>query len=150
MLSTKLVRLIEDNWEEITRRVITEIRSSPDMRTLAACPVSDLRAWCREILENLGYLLLASKDQEVKRRFEVLGRLRFEENIPLAEAVLRFYILKNKITDFIHEQGFAMTAVQLYASEELAQRLTRFFDESVYRVVRGYHDAARLAQRAAS
>ncbi len=150
MLSTRLVRLIEDNWEEITRRVVSEIKNNPETRTLAACPESDLRAWCREILENLGYLLTANKDQEVQRRFEVLGRMRFEENIPLPEAVLRFHILKQKIKSFINEQGFSMNAVQLYASEELALRMSRFFDESVYRVVRGYQHAANLAKRVAS
>ena len=150
MLSTRLVRLIEGNWEEITRRVILAIQSNPDMRTFASRSESEIREWCREILKNLGYLLTATKDEEVKRRFQVLGRMRFEENIPLDEAVLRLHLLKDKIVGFINEQGFAMTAIQLYAQEELAQRMTRFFDASVYHVVRGYQEAALLARRVAS
>ncbi len=150
MLSTRLVQLIEDNWEEIAGRLIREIQNHPDMQNFASRPVVEIREWCREILENLGYLLTARKDEEVQRRFQVLGRTRFEENIPLHEAVLRLFLLKEKIVEFVHEQGFDMTALQLYAEEELEQRVGRFFDESVYHIVRGYEGAMRRATRMAS
>ena len=149
MLSTQLVHLIESNWEEIARRVIRSVRLHPDLSHLANKPDLELREWCREILQQLGVLLSARKDQDVQRRFEVLGRMRFEEKIPLHEAVLRVQILKDEIVSFIHEQGFPMSAVQLYAEEELEQRMGRFFDECVYRIVRGYERALRLEQRIA-
>jgi signal transduction histidine kinase len=150
MISTQLVQLIENNWEEIAKRVIRDMRQHPDMQNLARKADLELREWCREILEQLGVLMSARKDQEVQRRFEVLGKIRFEEKIPLHEAVLRFHILKDHIVRFIHERGFPMTAIQLYAEEELEQRMGRFFDECVYRVVRGYERALRLEQRVAS
>jgi hypothetical protein len=43
-----------------------------------------------------------------------------------------------------------MTAVQLYAEEELEQRIGRFLDECVYRVVRGYERALRVERQLAS
>jgi hypothetical protein len=150
MLSTKLVQLIESNWEEIAARLTADVRKHADMTRLARCTDMELREWCREILSNLGYLLTARKDEEMKRRFQVLGRLRFEENIPLHEAVLRFHLLKEKILGFVHEQGFAMTAMELYAEEELAMRMGRFFDACVYHLVRGYEDAIARAARIAS
>ena len=150
MISTKLVQLIEENWEEIARRVIRDVRKHPDLENLAKKPDLDLREWCRAILEQVGVLITARKDQEVQRRFELLGKLRFEENIPLHEAVLRVHILKDEILNFIHEQGFPMTAMQLYAEEELEQRMGRFLDECVYRIVRGYEHAMRIDRRVAS
>ena len=147
MLSTRLVQLIEQNWEEITTRLITAIHKHPDLQNLAAKTDGELREWCQNILGNLGYLLSASGDEEVKRRFEVLGRIRFEENIPLHETVLRFQLLKDKIVGFIHEQGFPMSAMQLYAEEELEQRMDRFFDACIYHVVRGYEAAMRRSAR---
>ena len=148
MLSTKLVRLIEANWEEIATRLLTAVKRHPEMQNLAQCPDLEKREWCRAILENLGYLLTPRKDEEINRRWELLGRARFEERIPLHEAVLRLQMLKNKILSFIHEQGFSNTAVELYAEEELEQRLGRLFDALVYSVVRGYEDAARLESMA--
>ena len=150
MLSGKLVRLIETNWREIAARLCREVTRHPDMQTLAKQPEADVREWCQEILENLGYWLTATKDEEVYRRFQVLGKLRFEENIPLHEAVLRFHILKEKILGFLHEQGFAMNTLQLYAQEELEQRMGSFFDACVYHIVRGYEQAMRVAVRRAS
>lgn len=148
MLSSKLVQLIEGNWEGIANRMIVEVRKTPDLSNLARKTDAEMRGWARAILEDLDYLLSVSKEQEVKRRFEVLGRMRFEENIPLHEAVLRFQILKNKIIGFVHEQGFPMSAMHLYAEEELELRIGRFFDDCVYHVVRGYEAAMRVARLA--
>jgi hypothetical protein len=154
MLSAKLVQLIENNWEEITTRLIRSVRAHPGMLHLSKRPDLELREWCRDILANLGVLLTASKDEDVNRRFEEMGRHRFEEDIPLHEAVLRFHLLNDGIVRFIHEQGFPMTALQLYAEEELEQRVGRFFDSAVYSVVCGYErawtHAGKLAGSASS
>jgi hypothetical protein len=150
MISTKLIQLIQDDWEEIAARVIRAIRRHPDLENLAKRSDLDLREWCREILEQIGVLMSARKSEDVQRRFEILGRIRFEEQIPLHEAVLRLHILKDEIVGFIHERGLPMTAIQLYAEEELELRIGRFLDEGVYRVVRGYEKALRLEQRVAS
>ena len=150
MLSAKLVHLIESNWDEIASRLITAVKQHPDMQNLAKRSDLEIREWSQEILKNLGYLLSAKTGEEVKRRFQILGRTRFEENIPLHEAVLRLQLLKEKIHGFVHEQGFSMTAMELYAEEELGQRMGRFFDASVYHLVRGYEVAQRIAGRMAS
>jgi hypothetical protein len=149
MLSTKLVQLIESHWEEIASRLIQAIRKDPELRTLAQYPDLELREWCRVILADLGYLCSASKEEEIKRRFQVLGRVRFEENVPLHEAVLRIHILKDKIIGFIHEQGLPMTALHLYGEEEFEWRINRFFDAMIYQLVRGYEDARQVSARVA-
>ena len=150
MLSIKLVQLIETHWDEIARRVIVAIRRHPEMEQLSKCSEIELREWCQDILQNLGELLSVTKHEEVQRRFQVLGKMRFEENIPLHEAVLRVHLLKDMIVGFVHEQGFPMNALQLYAEEELEQRMGRFFDACVYHVVLGYERAWRRAERLAS
>ncbi len=147
MLSTRLVKLIESNWEEIATRLIVTVRKHPDLENLASLPDLELRGWCQELLENLGYLLSVRREDEVRQRFEILGQMRFEEKIPLHEAVLRIHLLKDKIIGFIHEQGFPMSAAQLYAEEELEHRINLFLDACVYHVVRGYEASARLERR---
>lgn len=149
MLSIRLVQLIEGHWEEIAARVIAEVKKHPETPNLAQRPDAELRAWCREILENLETLLAARKEEQLQRRFRVLGRRRFEENVPLHEAVLRLQILKAEIFNFVREQGFAMTVLELYREEELQVLIGRFFDALVYQVVRGYEEASRLAARVA-
>jgi hypothetical protein len=75
----------------------------------------------------------------------VLGRVRFEQNVPLHEAVRRIHLLKDKIIGFIHEQGLPMTALDLYGEEELEFKINRFFDAMIYQLVRGYEDAQRVS-----
>ena len=150
MLSGRLVHLIEEHWEQIADAVIDKIRKHPDLAVLPRRSEAELKEWCQEILANLGYSLAASKAEELKRRYEVLGRTRFEESLPLHEAVLRFFILKDKIIDFVHHQGFAMDTMHLYAEEELEHRVCQFFDAMVYHIVRGYECAMRVASRIAS
>ncbi len=79
-----------------------------------------------------------------------MGRARFEEGIPLHESVRGFQIVKEKIIDFIHEQGTAKTSVELYAEEELELRLSGFFDVLVYHLIRGYEGAWRRTRQAAA
>ncbi len=148
MLSTRLVQFIQDNWEIIADRLISRIRAHSDLPVLAAEPDAVLRDWCRDILENLGYLLSGTKHDEARREYQILGRQRYEESIPLHEAVLRLQLLKDQIIDFIHQQGFAMTSIQLYAEEELEHRVGRFFDARIYHLVRGYEGALKTAVKA--
>jgi hypothetical protein len=149
MLSARLVTLIESNSGVIAGRLVNAVKQHPDMVRLAGRPDSEIRDWCLEILQNIGYLLAAPKEQDGQRRFEILGRARFAEEVPLAEAVLRLILLKGKILDFIGEQGFDMNALQIYAEEELERRLGRFFDDSLYHLVRGYEKARLGAVRMA-
>jgi hypothetical protein len=148
MLSTGLVQLVGAHWEEIATRLIGEVKKHPETRNLAARPEADLRAWCHEMIENLESLL-ATRREEQMRRFRTLGRQRFEENVPLHEAVMRLQLLKAEILSFVHEQGLPMTVLELYREEELQVLIGRFFDACVYQVVRGYEDAWRLAARMA-
>jgi hypothetical protein len=150
MLSTKLVQLIEKNSETITSGLILEIRQDPQMSALASRPDTELRGWSQDILKNLGYLLAATKDEELARRFQVLGRLRFEQSIPLHEAVLRCHALKNRILRFVRDQGFAFTPMELYTAQELDRRVGWLFDAMVYHIVCGYESAERVASQLAS
>lgn len=150
MLSTKMVQLIEANWDEIAQRLLVAIRKHPDMQVLAHRPEIEIREFCQRMLENLGEMLVSRNDEEMQRQFQLRGKVRYEENIPLHEAVLRFHLLKQKVLQFVHEQGFPVNAVQLYAEEELVQRIGWFFDNCVYHVVYGYEHARGRSARLAS
>ncbi len=147
MLSPRLLELIEAHWEEIANRLIHALRNHPDTPNLARKPDAELKEWCRAILKNMGALLLGA-DKEIARRYRRAGRARYEEDVPLHEAVLRVQLLKDKILAFINEQALPMTTLHLYAEEELERRIGRFFDLIVYSLVRGYEDAQKLARTA--
>ena len=150
MLSGKLIHQIESHWDLIFPRALEEIRNDPKLPHVNRLPDLELRERAQDILEHLGHWLAAGNEDEGARRYEMLGRERFEEGVPLHETVFVFCLVKEKVIAFIQEQGTARTSVELYAEEELEHRLGRFFDVLIYHLVRGYETAWRRAAHAAA
>jgi len=148
MLSGKLIHLIEAHQEQIASSVIREIHQHPDLVHLRKLPDAELRERGQQILENLGHWLTAGHEEEIGELYETLGRGRFEESMPLHESVRALALVKDKMIDFVHEQGLARTSMDLYAEEELERRVGRFFDALTIHMVRGYENAWHRAARA--
>ena len=146
LLSGKLIQLIQDHADSIARTLTERVRSHPDLHVLAKRPSNELTRWCSDQVTNLNSSLMAGRN-ELKQRYRAFGSARFEESIPLHEAVLRLLLLKDSIIEFVHEQGLPMTALDLYTQEELEHRIGRFFDIAVYSVVCGYEEALQKAAR---
>jgi hypothetical protein len=145
MLSATLVQLIEAHCYDITARVLRQIRDDPELSHVHRLPESELRQWAQAILKNLDTWLLMGRESEMARRYEWLGQMRFEESVPLHEAVRALFLLKDDMIACLHEQDVAQTSVLLYAEEQLELRIGRFFDGLVYHLVRGYEQALRKA-----
>lgn len=141
MLSGKLVHLIETNQAEIAGRFLRDIRAHPDFIHLRQLPEAELIERGKTILENLGYWLAAGNQEELATKYEAIGKSRFEESMPLHECVHAMCLLKQKMLDFVGEQGFHPDALELYAEEELGYRVGRFFDLLVIHLIRGYEAA---------
>lgn len=145
MLSGRLVHLIESHWEEILSRVLTQVRRDQHMVHYRAIVQSDLREWGQNLMQNLGYWLTANKEDELARRYERIGRERFEADIPLHETVCCLAIVREVMLDFVEEQVYSKTSLELYQEEELDRRLGRFFDVLTVHMVKGYENALRAA-----
>jgi hypothetical protein len=143
MLSIRLVQLVETHWEQISERILHKIRNDPRLVQVNLLPESELRERAREIVQNIGNWLGASLDEHQVRRCEALGRHRFEEGIPLHEVVLARFIIKDSVTEFVHDHAFVETSLQLYAEGELEKSVGLLFDRMIYSVIRGYEEAMR-------
>ena len=148
MLSSKLIRLIEDHWEDLAVKCIRMLREHPGLDQFRKLPESALQDWGRVLLKNLGEWLISKKDEEVGRFYEGVGRARYRELVPLHESVLALHLLKDTVVDYVRDRGFAQSSVDLYAEEELEHRLGLFFDTLVYHMVKGYETELRRAMHA--
>ena len=146
MLSTNLIRIIESHAEQISANAIQRIRQDPDLPNLKKLSEPELRSWAIHILKHLGDWLGSSDDAQIASGYQGLGKLRFEEHVPLHESVRNFQMLKNLIVNHVRNQGFRQTTVELYAEGELERQLDRFFDKMIYYVVRGYEGARRYSE----
>jgi hypothetical protein len=143
MLSIKLVQLIETHWEQISERILHRIRNDARLTHINTLTESELRRRAREIVLHIGDWLGASLDEPLARRCEMLGRQRFEEGVPLHEAVLVRFIIKEGLMEFVHDHAFIETSLELYAEGELEKSVGHLFDRMIYHVVRGYEEAMR-------
>ncbi len=149
MLSSRLVRLIEQHWDNLSARVITDIRGDPRLGRVGNLPESDLRERARDILEHLDHWLAASHEHELSHHFERIGATRREEELPLDEVVLAYFKIKRHALEFVRTQGLGQSTVEVYAEEELEHSVGRFFDNAVYHLIRGYQQP-RAETRAAA
>lgn len=150
MLSARLIHLIEAHQEEIAARILRDIRRHPELSHIRQLEELELREQGRHILGHLGKWLGEEKVAELAREYETLGKARYEDSIPLHESVRALFIIKDKMIDFVKEQGVRRDSIELYAEEELEHRVGRFFDELVIHLVRGYEGAWRRAMHAAA
>jgi hypothetical protein len=141
MISGRLVHLIETNGEQIIDRVVAQIRRDPELTHASPLLEQEVRAWSRDLLLNLGHWLSAGKEQELALRYERLGKLSFEQEIPLHQALRGLCLLREKMLDLAGEHMISNSSVELYAEEELDRRLGRFFDLLAVHLVRGYEEA---------
>ena len=145
MLSGKLIHLVEAHQEQVAASIIREIRQHSELGHLRRLPDAELRERIQHILENLDDWLAGGFETEIAHRYEELGRVRYEESIPLSETIRALCITKEKMITFVDEQGLTKTFMQLYAEEEFERRLGRFFDTLIIHVVHGYETATRRA-----
>jgi len=150
MLSGKLIRLIESHGEEITVAIIASIRRHPDLSHLGKLPDWELRQRGDEILRKLGHWLAGGNEEKLAHEYEAIGKMRFEESVPLHESVRGLCLIKDKMIEFLDNQGIDQDALSLYAEEQLERRVGRFFEMLVIHLVRGYETAWRHEQKVAA
>jgi len=149
MVSGKLVHLIESHWDEIMARIVVETRREPHLARVRAVIEPEMREYGQNLLQNLGHWLRAGNEEDLGRKYDALGKLRFEQDVPLHESVRGLFVIREKILDFVEEHIFTKDALELYAEEELERRLARFFDLLTIHLVEGYERALRRAAAAA-
>ena len=147
MLSGRLVHLIEANSASIIQQVISQIRRDPELAHVNKLPEAELREYGEHLLDRLGHWLEGGTEHQIGDYYEDTGRLRFEEGVPLYEAVRGLFLVKDKMIDFVLNQAAARTYMQLYEEEELEHRVDRFFDLLVCHLVKGYENALRRSRR---
>jgi hypothetical protein len=145
MVSGKFVHLIESHWDEIASRVIDQVRREPEMPHIRGIAESNLHEMGQIILQNLGHWLSVGKEEDLAHKYENLGKIRCDRNVPLHESVRGLCMIREKMLDFVAEQMTSRNTLELYAEEELERRLGRFFDVLTVHMVKGYEAALRRA-----
>ena len=141
----RIIHLVEKNWQKIADLAIRRVQQDPETPNYKALTDEELRSRAHDLLINLGSWLDRQDDGLLDRRYEELGRVRQQDGFLLHEVVYKLQLLKRTILEHAREQHLEMNAMELYAEQEFLQRLDRFFDRIIYRVVKGYSEQAMNA-----
>ena len=142
MLSKRLVKLIEDHAEELTRTVLDDVVRNPRTVALRNAPQDELKRRAYDVYHNLGHWLIDKTEDAIERTYSDVGRKRFGHRVPLSEMVYTLIIMKLHLRDFVRVSGVVDSAVELYQEEELHLLVDQFFDKAIYYAVKGYEEAA--------
>ncbi len=143
MLSARLVQMIEDHAEELTRGVINDLHSNRRTPHYHHLTHEQLHHRTYTVYRNLGHWLSHKTDETIEANYTDLAKKRYAEGIPLSEVVYALILVKFHLRDYIRSAGLTDSAVELHQEQELRGLVGNFFDRAIYYTVRGYeHEAA--------
>ncbi|MEP6934333.1 MAG: hypothetical protein ABI988_10385 [Nitrospirota bacterium] len=138
MLAIRLVRLIENQLEQLSRDLSEKVWSSPRCSDLSKVPATELHARTREIYRNLSDWLLDAADAQVERRYTELGAARAQQGVAYSHFVWAIISTKEHVRAFVQREGLSESAMELHGELELLHLLSQFFDLVLYYAAVGY------------
>jgi len=142
MLSDRLVRMIEQHADELTRALVENLRSNPRTVSYHRLSREAIHDRTHNVYKNLGLWLNSKAEEDIEASYTELGKERETEGIPLSEVVYALTLTKYHLRDYIRAAGLVDSAVDLYQALELQRTLGQFFDKAIYYTVRAYERAA--------
>jgi hypothetical protein len=142
MLSARLVTMIENHAEELTRSVVSDLQGNPKTPTYSKLPTEALHRRVHEVFRDFGQWLEYKPDSTMQRWYGELGRERYAEGICLPEVVYALIMTKYHLQDYIRSAGLVDSAMEMYQELELQRLVNRFFDKAVLYSVEGYTQEA--------
>jgi hypothetical protein len=142
VLSARLIKLIEEHAEDLTREVLRDLAGNARTPSYNSLPADELHRRVYDVYHNLGRWLGDKTEEHLESTFGGLGRRRHAEGVPLSEVVYALVLIKDHLRGYIRAVGLVDSTVELYLEEELHLQIGSFFDNAVYHMVKGYEAAA--------
>ena len=138
MLAVRLVRLIENHSDQLSRELSEKVWNSPRCSDLHKVPPSELEARTREIYRNMSDWLLNKTEAEMERRYTQLGETRAEQGVAYSHFAWAITATKEHLRSFVQREGLSDSAMELHGELELMHLLGQFFDRALYYAAVGY------------
>lgn len=142
-LSSKLIQMIEDHAEELTRGVIRDLQTNPKTPSMHGLSDRELHDQSYEVYHNLSRWLTKFSEDEIKDFHYRLARIRYDEDVSANEVIYALILKKYHLRDYIRTTGMVDTAVDLLQEQELHHLIGSFFDKAIYFTLEGYEAAGK-------
>lgn len=144
MLSARLVKMIEDNAEQLTNGLIIDLKRNP--RTSGYHHLSDAEIHQRvyNVYHDLGRWLGGDAESLVEAHYSNLGKRRAMESVPLSQVLYALIRTKAHLFEYVRRSGLFDSAVDLYQHQEFRRLVDIFFDKAIYYTARAYETEQAL------
>ena len=145
MTAAEMIQIIEKGSAQYFTGLIQEVRSNLGTNHYRRLSEEELSRRITAVYLNLEHWIATRDEAAVRVAGETLGKLRFDEGIPLGQVMLALVLEENYLRKYLSNQG-------VLPEGEWGQTITEFFQKMMYTTAHGYEVALahsnRLAQRA--
>ena len=138
MLSHRFVRHIEDRSDALASGLLHKIQRSDRTADFRKVPPEELTERVSEIYRHLGEWLLDKSEADIERHYTQIGTRRAQQGVPLSQVIWALILTKHNLWEFILEDSYPDSPVEIFGKQELLQLLDQFFERAMYSVVVGY------------
>ena len=140
MISAKLVKLIEENAEELTQEFLKDVQTNPKTKSYHDVSIEEIHNRTYDVYNNLSDWLIDKTEKDVEEKYMALGRKRQSERTPLSQVIYAISLTKSHLISYAKRYGLADTALEFYQELELFHLVSQFYDRAIYYTIYGYEE----------
>jgi len=145
ILAHRLMRLIEKHAGTLAETLDARIASSKRCSDYSRVSAGELKTLVGGIYGQLGQWLLTKTEEDIERRYMMIGMRRAEQSVPVSQLLWCIVLVKENLWDFLRENEDLEGTAQIFGELELMQMVDQFFDRAMYFAARG-HEQVREAR----
>ena len=138
MLAGYLIQTLERHSDTLADALVRDLTTNEQTPSYRRLQVEDLRERAHAIYRHVVDWLTEGSEVRIATTFEALGRLRFEEQIPLEELVYAIILTKRHVRASVSRLNQIESAIELHYVIDLHAMIDLFFDRAVHAAVAGY------------
>jgi len=148
IIAHRLMRLIELHADALAETLESRIASSERCATYSRVSGEELKTLVAGIYGQLGQWLVTKTEEDIARRYTMIGARRAEQFVPASELLWCIVLVKENLWEYLRSQEALENTSQIFGELALMQMVDQFFDRAMYYAVRGHEKVreARLAE----
>jgi len=145
ILAHRLMRLIETHADALADTLDARIAGSERCADYNRLTSGELKTLVAGIYGQLGQWLLTKTEEDIERRYTMIGIRRAEQCVPVSQLLWCIVLVKENLWEYLRKNETVEDTAQIFGELELTQMVEQFFDRAMYFAVRG-HEQVREAR----
>lgn len=147
IMAHRLMKLIETHADALAETLEAKIVSSDRCMDYSRVSGEELKTLVGGIYGQLGLWLVTKTEEDVERRYTMIGTRRAEQCVPVSQLLWCIVMVKENLWDYLKNLESLESTSEIFGELELMQMVDQFFDRAMYFAVRG-HERVREARMA--